>query len=1152
MPAQAAAPVRQAQTFRTIYVLIGGSGMKTGLRLRKKCLETWGIAQLPFQRYLWLDTDRNDVDTQTFGDEPVIERRLKFRDMDLVDLTLPLARVQQFLNNPHDYPWLWGWLDPQTLRDLGANAQAEFGAAQIRALGRLAFTNSFTKFSGQFDRHMRALRDPKVTAESQRYGFSLDPDAIEVVIVCSLAGGTGSGCFLEAARWMRQLSGDHVNFTAHLFLPSIFKGRFADKEQAWLDVRANAHAALQELNDLACMSRPGARPSPLWIGEHRYDQPMGLPFHEVYLIDARNDAGLNLEEPADDDAFEMLADALFFDFDPSAFGTTKRTNRCNIRPHLGTSTQVSVPVPDGNTYPEPRYVFQFPNSFGALGIARVPFERDRLRRAAGAWLARRMLTALVESSNRLDAQQIAVLLEERGSEVRVDSGAVIADLLDDGRGSSFPDAGAAEMTRQLDDLRKRVDANFRLDGRAPDEKIRTLHNAPEFGRKLREDALGLLQKGRAEVQRNLRSAAADPDVGPHLNAIRAKQRTTRDKFRQKIEGFALQLVCNLQHYGYDVACAALQALVVQLRRNAEQAIPAPVWPDFPELEVDPGQAIQDAAEKLSQAQSLVLPLYGRIAQRICAERSRNELDEASHRCVQQAREFLNAAERAYRGWIEQSYRAAAVENSRELLRGLASFVDSQSEIRGADGRVSDVRATGLLPRLRELSAAAQTSMEHFQSLERSYHRTRRSSRNGEDLGGGLVLGTQVERILMSDDEATARPLLARLTETWEQFLTAHHQLLREGDTNVLESGVRVLVERAVGRSADAEPWREFEGLLEGWTISILRQKGFLAETDATRLMSDPAQAQAQLGHITNSAQPWLCFNQARAADIKSLQREHTLGTQVPDGTTISGWVREHAKWTPVGSSGGSLVALVEKMAFPLFVVESLGELRQAYGHLVSRRPTDIPRRHTVLDPLDLPMLTPPEDDQQAIRWFGIDRLALEAVMLGLFRPASDRREERCVEYSYEDANMVMQHLRFPRSLRAIAAHLRANEVLHRQVEAEVQNRYRAVFAGTQSAVAAVLLAHHYSNAVFPPAAQAAQQQERYLEHELSRSVLTFWREASIRRLNINDATLRMEMEAGAALAASARVPSPVQSPMARQPLVYLMIPEVHDTRDWSA
>jgi len=341
--------------------------MKVGLRLRRRIFEVHGTGELPFQRFIWLDTDKRDMESQVQERDLEIWNRLRFKDRSLLDLSLQSAAIRGMRRMPQRYPWVWSSISPRTLANMGEDAAATDGAGQMRALGRLAFAAHSDEFMQRFEREYRLLSEPGVDADARRLNFELESE-VEVVFVCSLAGGTGSGCFIDAARAIRDRFQD-INISAYLLMPNVFRHVFARKPQNWQDVQANAFAALRELCALSAANNRSGQGPPLRLQGNRTIETYGLPFKEVFLIDSDNEDGVHQADP--NDTFEMVADALFLDLEQSEFGTRKRSDRCNSRYHLSGYTQYPIPVDREDYYANPteapRYVFLLPNAFASSG-----------------------------------------------------------------------------------------------------------------------------------------------------------------------------------------------------------------------------------------------------------------------------------------------------------------------------------------------------------------------------------------------------------------------------------------------------------------------------------------------------------------------------------------------------------------------------------------------------------------------------------------------------------------------------------------------------------------------------------------------------------------------------------------------------------------
>jgi len=190
--------------------------------------------------------------------------------------------------HPEIREW-WKGFDKLTLRHVS------IGAGQRRPVGRLALFVECGRIAERLRSSLFAIFNDRVfaalPAEYRR--------AVNVYIVASTCGGTGTGMFLDlayiaahlvtqtmpqATAWVRSL----------LLLPSVFidTGRISDS-QVKLALRANAYGALAELdfamsrnNDLAPVKYPQ-------LGKVLRSAP---PFRSCYLVGNRNERGAVLTD----------------------------------------------------------------------------------------------------------------------------------------------------------------------------------------------------------------------------------------------------------------------------------------------------------------------------------------------------------------------------------------------------------------------------------------------------------------------------------------------------------------------------------------------------------------------------------------------------------------------------------------------------------------------------------------------------------------------------------------------------------------------------------------------------------------------------------------------------------------------------------------
>lgn len=118
------------------------------------------------------------------------------------------------------------------------------GAGQIRAISRLAYM----QVMGNPEKLMDL--EKKLQTFSQVDGLDYAND-VRVMIVCSIAGGTGSGIFLQTALYLKDYfksKGKNVTIRGSFVLPDIFVKSGIIKGGNKPNIRANGYACLKELD----------------------------------------------------------------------------------------------------------------------------------------------------------------------------------------------------------------------------------------------------------------------------------------------------------------------------------------------------------------------------------------------------------------------------------------------------------------------------------------------------------------------------------------------------------------------------------------------------------------------------------------------------------------------------------------------------------------------------------------------------------------------------------------------------------------------------------------------------------------------------------------------------------------------------------------
>ncbi|MBC8123422.1 MAG: tubulin-like doman-containing protein, partial [Gemmatimonadaceae bacterium] len=341
----------------TVVIGLGGTGKEILIKVRRMIVEAYGsLDALPIVSFLHIDTEQN---AKVSEPQLVLKQDISLRPAEQVWAKVEDAKA--ILNKLSAYEYLAEWFPSQ----LKGTDSILAGAGQIRALGKFAFTINYQAIKTSFNNaKARIVGHEKFMLD--RWGVQLDK-GVNIFIVCSLSGGTGSGMILDLAYNLRDwvpLS-DLPQSSAYLVLPGAFSG-LGDR------VVANAYAALMELNhysrgDSRFESQYSASPSDRISTQSSQD----IPFNFCYLVGNSND---KVTFPNLGAVLEMVSQNVFLDFS-SGFSQYKKLVRDNIR------KQWASPDPLG-----------YPQSFISFGLSSIQFPVERVLNACAARLAGRIAT----------------------------------------------------------------------------------------------------------------------------------------------------------------------------------------------------------------------------------------------------------------------------------------------------------------------------------------------------------------------------------------------------------------------------------------------------------------------------------------------------------------------------------------------------------------------------------------------------------------------------------------------------------------------------------------------------------------------------------------------------------------------------------------
>ncbi|PYQ27549.1 MAG: hypothetical protein DMF56_19400 [Acidobacteria bacterium] len=375
----------------TMIIGLGGTGKEVLLRLRRKIIERYGaLSRLPFLRFMHVDTDKTLNATEQYdlrgGDDPLI-REIQFSNAERVDLTIT-GGTGKYVDHLNNYPSVKRWFPGGSkIAHLG---DLKDGAGQVRIASRLGFFDAFNhqKITGRLAQCRRELSETSIPSESSALGFDFNAQNSRVVIVASIAGGTGSGTFLDMGYLVRRYFPEAERIGI-LLLPGFFSG-YPGAER----VRANGYAALMELNHYTFRHTFIAD----WTATQ--SERMGPPpFSSTYLIDNKNEAGLAIGSGGKDqkelDAYRMVAEVLYQDYSVGAFASHKRAIRVNLEQfnlnvYRHNFLNEALLRNDAETH-KGIVGDAYPCRFGSFGLATIAFPTERVQSACASRLASKIL-----------------------------------------------------------------------------------------------------------------------------------------------------------------------------------------------------------------------------------------------------------------------------------------------------------------------------------------------------------------------------------------------------------------------------------------------------------------------------------------------------------------------------------------------------------------------------------------------------------------------------------------------------------------------------------------------------------------------------------------------------------------------------------------
>jgi len=388
------ATVDEKSMVPTILVGVGGTGVEVLSRVRRLVEQSYGsLDKFPILSFLSVDTDKDyKVTNPEAAGTPL-------QDYEKLWASVSGKEVSDIMTNMQKYPWIEAWFPQELERNIGA---LEAGAGQIRACGRFAFFYNYHKIRAKFNEACDRAKSHENYMQDT-YDVRVNSGQVNVFVVGSLSGGTGSGMFIDLGyclrNWLKGQSSPLI--TAIVPMPNAFASVNVGER-----VLANGYAALMELSYFSdYRTEYTARFSSGSVDEIREKRP---PFDYTYLVGTKNgQSEFNLSQIR-----EMIAQNIFLDL-TSDFAPHKRSIRDNIKSAWAQAD------PGGRGYPK---------NFMSFGLSAIEIPISQIRTTLANRLGQDLVKWWLNESAPLPPNMVELVQNDILKRMRLTESELLSDL----------------------------------------------------------------------------------------------------------------------------------------------------------------------------------------------------------------------------------------------------------------------------------------------------------------------------------------------------------------------------------------------------------------------------------------------------------------------------------------------------------------------------------------------------------------------------------------------------------------------------------------------------------------------------------------------------------------------------------------------------
>lgn len=279
----------------SIFIGLGSTGTEVLDYIREYFYEEFGVAGLPIFYYLSISTDKQDTQAQVYGIKEEDYEKIHVEKTFIHNMDDVISRLDPKQTTLYSqYKGMEEWFDRNILKK-SLNA-VNVGAGGVRQIGRLALWMNLEKVFKRIQQFKNVIKD-KNARETIREGILkqynlrkkndvlVDVDfsgEVDVYIISSLVGGSGSGMFMDVALLTKaELENQIGKNKVHIY------GFFTAMDQTTVGLTrgyntpaANTMASLYELNYFHNRKGGGYIQYPFQANPIEFEDP----FNDIFLM----------------------------------------------------------------------------------------------------------------------------------------------------------------------------------------------------------------------------------------------------------------------------------------------------------------------------------------------------------------------------------------------------------------------------------------------------------------------------------------------------------------------------------------------------------------------------------------------------------------------------------------------------------------------------------------------------------------------------------------------------------------------------------------------------------------------------------------------------------------------------------------------------